>query len=98
MQRAVGESEVRERLSRQAGSTPILSWDGKAETLPALLSGQTLAALDCAFKPRRRVARNLADLQSQFSVCRTREEFETAFGNWLHGEDNPADDDEIELL
>jgi hypothetical protein len=36
-------------------------------------------------------------VQAQFSSCRTRAEFETAFQNWLDGAENLAGDDEIEL-
>ncbi len=94
---ALQEESAHVYLSRQAGSTPLLQWDGALKNLLPLLTDNTLDALEIAFKPRRRVTRNLADLQAQFSNCHTREEFETAFQNWLGGAENLAGDDEVEL-
>jgi hypothetical protein len=97
LQDALQEETVHAHLSRHTGSPLILEWDGAPETLLPLLTDETLAALEIAFKPRRRVTRTFADLQTQFSTCRTRAEFETAFQNWLDGAENLAGDDEIEL-
>jgi hypothetical protein len=98
LQAALREESARDYLSRQGGSTPILNWNGEAQTLLSLLTDETMAALEIAFKPRRRVTRKLADLQTQFSTCRTRAEFETAFQEWINGADSLAEDDEIGLV
>jgi hypothetical protein len=98
LQSALQEENVCATLARQTGSTPILNWDGTPENLLTLLNNETLAALEIAFKPRRRVTRNLTDLQTQFSRCRTRAEFETAFQNWLDGAEHLAEDDEVQLV
>jgi hypothetical protein len=98
MQAALQEESARASLARQNGSTPVLDWNGEAQTLLPLLTDETLAALEIAFKPRRRVTRKLADLQAQFSTCRTRAEFETAFQKWINDTEHLAADDEIGLV
>ena len=79
----------------QKESTPLLQWNGESASLLQLLSDGVLQLLDEAFKPRRRVHRNLDELSISFQSCRTRVEFETAFMNWLDSEDGLSSDDEI---
>lgn len=77
--------------------TALPTWNGDAGELLPLLDDATLAALDEAFKPRRRAVRDLAGLKTHFAHCRTRSEFENAFSTWLRGPENLEADDEIEL-
>jgi len=95
--RAVQEESVRDYLARGEGSSPLLQWNGDSANLPSLLSEGVLRLLDEAFKPRRRVHRTLAELSIGFQSCRTKEEFEKAFANWLDGEDGLSSDDEIAM-
>ena len=65
--------------------------------LPALLDRDTLAILDEAFAPRRRVARSLAELRGVLSDLETRGQWHNALLAWLDGRDGLGDEDEIEL-
>jgi hypothetical protein len=91
------EESVRDYLSRQAAGRDLLEWDGAGETLLPLLNDETLAVLNEALRPRRRVTRDLSELAQSLEACRTRADFQTVFNSWLDGGDNLADDDEIAL-
>ncbi len=92
---ALQEESARDYLVRQERSTPLLQWNGESGTLLELLNDEVLQLLNQAFKPRRRVQRNFAELSVIFQSCRTKEEFEEAFTNWIDGEDSLSADDEI---
>ena len=91
------EEPVRDYLSRYAAGADLLEWDGTGETLLPLLSDETLAVLNEALSPRRRVTRDLSELTESLRSCRTRADFQMVFNNWLNSGDSLADDDEIAL-
>lgn len=95
LHRALQEESAHEYLARGDGSTPLLQWSGESASLLELLSDGVLSLLDEAFKPRRRVNRNLAELSAKFQLCRTKGEFERVFASWLDGEEGLSGDDEI---
>ena len=89
----LGDAKVRAHLER--AQSPLLEWNGEANELGALISPSTLADLDAALAPRRRVERSFAELQEALKECQTRGECEVAFRVWLDGGQGVASEDEI---
>ena len=98
---ALREDDVQRFLSQNESGAPLLEWlgrvDADATTLLPLLSQKTIQLLDEAFRPRRRVARSWPQLESSTRLCRTKRQWRAALLDWLEGDDNLNDDDEIEL-
>ena len=87
------DEKVRAHLERE--SSPLLEWNGEPGGLAALISPATLADLDAALAPRRRVEREFAALQSALEGCQTRGQCEAAFRVWLDGGQGLSAEDEI---
>jgi len=102
---ALREDDVQRFLSQNESGAPLLEWlddvnsdvESDATTLLPLLSHDTIQLLDEAFRPRRRVARSWQQLESSIRLCRTKRQWRAALLDWLEGDDNLNDDDEIEL-
>jgi hypothetical protein len=102
---ALREDDVQRFLSQNESGAPLLEWlddvnsdvESDATTLLPLLSHDTIQLLDEAFRPRRRVARSWPQLESSTRLCRTKRQWRAALLDWLEGDDNLNDDDEIEL-
>ena len=88
------DETVRAHLERH--QSPLLEWNGESAELGALISPVTLADLDAALAPRRRVSRSFEPLQSALEKCGTRGECEVAFRVWLDGGQGLSSEDEIE--
>lgn len=93
------EDAVSAILRRHQRAAALLDWaaNEKAdenELLP-LLSDDVLQALDDALRPRRCVLRSRSQLVQELESCRTRDEFQSTFIQWLNGDENLAGDDEI---
>jgi hypothetical protein len=94
------EDAVRLSLRRHDKATPLLDWsqnEAEAATLLPLLSDDVLQTLDEALRPRRCVTRSAKQLESAFKECRTRDDFQKVFRQWLDNGENLAEDDEIVL-
>ncbi len=89
----IGDAEVRPHLERRRSA--LLDWDGESGELSALLTPATLADLDAALAPRRRVARSFGELQSALKECRTQGECAATFAIWLDGGQGLASEDEV---
>lgn len=89
----LGDESVRAPLARAA--SPLLEWNGESSELGALISPISLADLDAALAPRRRVERSFGKLQNALEACRTRGECEAAFRVWLDGGQGLSGEDEI---
>ena len=89
----IADETVKAHLER-AGS-PLLEWNGESGELGRLISPATLADLDAALAPRRRVQRSLEELKESLQECRTRGECEAAFRVWLDGGQGLSSEDEI---
>jgi len=102
---ALREDALQRFLCDNEDGAPLLGWlddansdvESDATTLLPLLSHDTIQLLDEAFRPRRRVARSWQQLQSSTRLCRTKRQWRAALLDWLEGDDNLNDDDEIEL-
>lgn len=89
----IADKEVRPHLERRRSA--LLDWNGQASELGALLTPATLADLDAALAPRRRVSRSFAELESALRECRTQGECAATFAVWLDGGQGLAREDEI---
>ena len=89
----IGDKEVRPHLERRHSA--LLDWNGEAAQLGALLTPATLADLDAALAPRRRVTRSFGELQSALKECRTQSECAATFAIWLDGGQGLSGEDEI---
>ena len=89
----IGDSEVRPHLERRRSA--LLDWNGESSELSAFLTPATLADLDAALAPRRRVSRDFGELQSALKECRTQSECAATFAVWLDGGQGLAGEDEI---
>ena len=89
----IGDAEVRPHLERRRSA--LLDWNGETAELSAFLTPATLADLDAALAPRRRVARSLGELESALRECRTQSECAATFAIWLDGGQGLAGEDEI---
>lgn len=89
----IGDAQVRPHLERRR--CVLLDWNGETAELGALLTPATLADLDAALAPRRRVARSFGELQSALKECRTQGECAATFSIWLDGGQGLSGEDEI---
>ncbi len=89
----LADKEVRPHLERRRSA--LLDWNGQASELSALLTPATLADLDAALAPRRRVTRSMGELESALKECRTQSECAATFAIWLDGGQGLAGEDEI---
>ena len=89
----IGDKEVRPHLERRRSA--LLDWNGESAELGALLTPATLADLDAALAPRRRVSRSFGELQSALKECRTQSECAATFAIWLDGGQGLNGEDEI---
>ena len=89
----ISDKDVRPHLERRRSA--LLSWNGESSALNALLTPATLADLDAALAPRRRVARSFGELQSALRECRTQSECAATFAVWLDGGQGLSGEDEI---
>ncbi len=89
----IADKEVRPHLERRRSA--LLDWNGQAGELGALLTPATLADLDAALAPRRRVSRSFGELENALKECRTQSECAATFAIWLDGGQGLAGEDEI---
>ena len=89
----IADKEVRPHLERRRSA--LLDWNGESAELGAFLTPATLADLDAALAPRRRVTRDFGELQSALKECRTQSECAATFAIWLDGGQGLAGEDEI---
>ena len=89
----IADKEVRPHLERRRSA--LLDWNGETAELGAFLTPATLADLDAALAPRRRVKRDFGELQSALKECRTQSECAATFAIWLDGGQGLAGEDEI---
>ncbi len=89
----IADQEVRPHLERRRSA--LLDWNGETSELGAFLTPATLADLDAALAPRRRVARSFGELQSALKECRTQSECAATFAIWLDGGQGLSGEDEI---
>ena len=89
----LSDAEVRPHLQRRESA--LLDWNGEAGELSALITPATLADLDAALAPRRRVTRSFDELEAALKPCRTRGECAAAFAGWLDGGQGLASEDEV---
>ena len=89
----IADGEVRPHLERRRSA--LLDWNGESAELSAFLTPATLADLDAALAPRRRVTRDFGELQSALKECRTQSECAATFAIWLDGGQGLAGEDEI---
>ena len=89
----IADKDVRPHLERRRSA--LLEWNGESSELSAFLTPATLADLDAALAPRRRVARSFGELQSALRECRTQSECAATFAVWLDGGQGLSGEDEI---
>ena len=89
----IADADVRPHLERRRSA--LLDWNGETAELGAFLTPATLADLDAALAPRRRVSRDFGELQSALRECRTQSECAATFAIWLDGGQGLAGEDEI---
>ena len=89
----IADKEVRPHLERRRSI--LLDWNGESSELSAFLTPATLADLDAALAPRRRVTRDFGELQDALKECRTQSECAATFAIWLDGGQGLAGEDEI---
>ena len=89
----IADKEVRPHLERRRSA--LLDWNGETAELSAFLTPATLADLDAALAPRRRVARDFGELQNALKECRTQSECAATFAIWLDGGQGLSGEDEI---
>ena len=89
----IADKEVRPHLERRRSA--LLDWNGQTGELGAFLTPATLADLDAALAPRRRVSRNFGELQSALTECRTQSECAATFAIWLDGGQGLSGEDEV---
>ena len=100
---ALREVSVQRFLERDERGASLLEWreDGENAALHSLLDSETLQLLEDAFRPRRRVARSWETLTSSTRSTNgntyTRGELRDILLQWLNGDDNLSDDDEVTI-
>ena len=89
----IDDKEVRPHLERRRSA--LLDWNGETRELGALLTPATLADLDAALAPRRKVSRSFGELEGALKECRTQSECAATFAIWLDGGQGLSGQDEI---